>query len=308
MPVAGPGRGFGMSSFGLEVAGKYAGMVASAEGGFAVGNVVEEKLGPGQVAQKHIGRVSYDDITVTCGAGMSKDFYDYVQAMFTPKASVKDGSIKTVDFDHNVVSELDYFQGRITEIGFPELDASAKGVARLTVKISPEYTRLKKGSGKLPPPTGQSTASRQLNADNFRLTIAGLDCTHVNKIEALTVKQKVSLDTVGEQRSIRQDSSNLEVPNLVVTLSEATAQSFHDWHKSFVIDGDNGAAKEKQGTLEFLAADMKEALFTLTFHGLGIFRLSPDKAQAGNENIRRITAEMYCQSMDFAYGKGVVLG
>jgi len=308
MPVAGPGRGFGMSSFGLEVAGKYAGMVASAEGGFAVGNVVEEKLGPGQVAHKHIGRVSYDDITVTCGAGMSKDFYDYVQAMFTPKASVKDGSIKTVDFDHNVVSELDYFQGRITEIGFPELDASAKGVARLTVKISPEYTRLKKGSGKLPPPTGQSTASRQLNADNFRLTIAGLDCTHVNKIEALTVKQKVSLDTVGEQRSIRQDSSNLEVPNLVVTLSEATAQSFHDWHKSFVIDGDNGAAKEKQGTLEFLAADMKEALFTLTFHGLGIFRLSPDKAQAGNENIRRITAEMYCQSMDFAYGKGVVLG
>jgi hypothetical protein len=53
---------------------------------------------------------------------------------------------------------------------------------------------------------------------------------------------------------------------------------------------------------------MKEVLFTLTFHGLGIFRLSPDKPQPGNENIRRITAEMYCQSMDFAYGKGVVAG
>ena len=308
MPVAGPGRGFGMSGFALELGGKYAGMVASAEGGFAVGNVVEDKLGPGQVAHKHIGSVSYDDITVTCGAGMSKDFYDCVQAMFTPKASVKDGSIKTVDFDRNIVSELDFFQGRITEVGFPALDASAKGVARLTVKISPEYTRLKKGSGKLPPPTGQSTAARQLNADNFRLTIPGLDCTRVNKIEALTVKQKVSVDTTGEQRISKQDGGSLEVPNLVVTLSEATAQSFYDWHKSFVVDGDNGANKEKQGTLEFLAVDMKEVLFTLTFHGLGIFRLSPDKPQPGNENIRRITAEMYSQSMDFAYGKGVVAG
>lgn len=71
-----------------------------------------------------------------------------------------------------------------------------------------------------------------------------------------------------------------------------------------MIDGKNGKDQEKNGTLEYLTPDLKEALFELAFHGLGIFRLTPEKLEAGGENIRRVKAEMYCQSIDFKYGAG----
>ena len=40
-------------------------------------------------------------------------------------------------------------------------------------------------------------------------------------------------------------------------------------------------------------------LLTLNFAGLGIFKLTPEKVEAGSENIRRIKAEMYCESIEF---------
>ena len=42
-------------------------------------------------------------------------------------------------------------------------------------------------------------------------------------------------------------------------------------------------------------------LFSLTFKHLGVFKLTPDKVEAGSENIRRIKAEMYCEDMAFEY-------
>ena len=41
--------------------------------------------------------------------------------------------------------------------------------------------------------------------------------------------------------------------------------SCYKWHEDFVIKGNNGEDKEKGGTLEYLTADLKDVLFTLTF-------------------------------------------
>ena len=57
--------------------------------------------------------------------------------------------------------------------------------------------------------------------------------------------------------------------------------------------------------MEALATNgVKTVLFTLTFKNLGIFKLTPEKVEAGSENIRRVKAEMYCEDMSFAYGGG----
>jgi hypothetical protein len=39
----------------------------------------------------------------------------------------------------------------------------------------------------------------------------------------------------------------------------------------------------------------------LTFQHLGIFKLTPDKVESGNEQIRRVKAEMYCENITFDY-------
>jgi hypothetical protein len=289
----------------LELAGVSQGFVQSFEGGSAVGDVVVEKVGPDHIAHKHIAGVRFEDITVAVGTGMGKGLYEFVKTAFDPRYIRNDMAVKCTDFNQNVAWEMDVFHTLVTGVGFPELNAASKDVGRMTIKFSPEFTRMKPGSGKLSQSPGSKT--KQWITSNFRLTIPGLDCTRVSKVGALSLTVEAVTNAVGEQRDL-QGAGGMNVPNLLVTLVEQAAQTFTDWHNTFVIQGKNDQSQEKEGTLEILAADMKEVLFTLKFHGLGIFRLAADKYEAGVEQVRTVTAEMYCESMEFAYGPGVVGG
>ncbi len=302
MPVTTQGVG-NAQGYSLELAGVNQGFVKSFEGGSAVGDVVVEKVGPDHIAHKHLANVKYEDITVTVGTGMGKGLYEWVKAAFALRSVRYDMVVKRTDFNQNVTWEMDVFHALVTGVGIPELNAAAKNVGMLTITFSSEYTRVKAGSGKL----SQAPAKKPIQwiTSNFRLTIPGLDCTRVSKIGALSLTLQVATNAVGEQRDT-QATGGVNVPNLVVTLAEQAAQSFVDWQTTFLIEGKNSPAQEKDGTLEILGPDLKEVLFTLKFHGLGIFRLAADKYEAGTEQLRQVTAEMYCESMQFAYGPGAV--
>ena len=60
-----------------------------------------------------------------------------------------------------------------------------------------------------------------------------------------------------------------------------------------------GAVQEKSGTLEYLAADLKAVLFTLSFAGLGIYRLHRPRLQSGAETVARVTASLDCEQILF---------
>jgi len=138
---------------------------------------------------------------------------------------------------------------------------------------------------------------------NFKLHIDGLDgaCSRVNKIEAITVKQKVVENPVGELRDFQKEPAVLEIPNLVITFPESHSEEFYKWHEDFVIKGNNGDDKEKNGSLEFLTPNLSEVLFTITFKHLGVFKLTPEKVESASENLRRLKAEMYCEEMEFNF-------
>ncbi len=130
----------------------------------------------------------------------------------------------------------------------------------------------------------------------------------VNKIEAITIKQKVVENPGGDPRQV--EPAVLEFPNLIITLTEAEGRrvfpetnNFYGWHEDFVILGNNGRDQEKGGTLEYLAPDGRTELFTLTFFNLGIFKITPERAEAGGESIKRIKVEMYCEDIRFRYGR-----
>jgi phage tail-like protein len=296
--------------YGLELDGLFSGILESVEGGYASSDVVVHKVGADQIAHKHIASVKYEDITITCGAGMSKGFYELVKGTLDRKFTRHNGAIVEYDYNNKERSRLSFFNALATEISFPTLDASSKDAAKMTVKLTPEYTRMQTGGGSLNARQyviDQQVQKRWLPC-NFRLQIAGLDCTRVNRIEAITVKLKVVGNPVGELQDNQAEPAHLEMPNLVVTLSESASESakgFYDWHETFVIKGDNGKDQEKSGTLECFTPDLKEALFKLDLEHLGIFRLAPEKVETGRENIRHVQAEMYCEEIVFSYGTSI---
>ena len=304
MPLTSDKRAFVAGKYGFEMDGMMAGWLHSAEGGHANSDVVTEKLGPDHVMKKHIAGVKYDDVTVACGTGMSKGFYQWIKDSFDHKYSRKNGAIVAANYNYQEISRLTFFNALIAEVGFPALDASSKDAAKLTVKLTPETTRTTTSAGGGPSISGKygtdSKVQKKWLPSNFRLRIDGLEeaCSRVNKIEALVVKQKNVDHAVGEMRDYEKEPAYLEIPNLVVTFPESHGKGFMDWHEDFVIKGNNGDDREKNAQLTYLTPNLNEELFTITFKHLGVFKLTPDKVESGSESIRRLKAEMYCEEIE----------
>ncbi len=284
-------RAFVAGRFALELDESIAGFIQSSEGGDATAEVVEE-ASESCPAPKHLGKLRYEEVQISCGVGMSSAFYQWLQTVPSCDFTRKSGAILATDFNLKEVTRMAFTNALITEFAMPALDAASKDSALISVKFAPESTQRQKGSGQKVPSCG--TKLKKWLASNFRLTIDGLDCKKVNKVDAIVINQTAT----------SRESGRVEIPNLAVTLPESAAQSFFDWHQDFVINGNNGSESEKSGMLEYLTPNLAEVLFTIELHHLGIFKLAPEKVEAGSENVRRVRAEMYCEQMAFKFGTG----
>jgi hypothetical protein len=288
-------RSYGATKYGIELDGIQAGWLDSVDGGDATSDVVLDNL-----QRKHLAGVKYEDIVLTCGTGMSKSFYDWIKTTIEKGRVPKNGAIVAFDYNGRQVSRLEWSNGLITEVGFPACDASSKDAARITVKITPVATRMVSAQSAVG--SGMAMQKRWSPA-NFRAQISGCPtaCSHVSMIDAIVLKV-ASASNVGPTRSYQASGLRLEIPNLTLTIPESEAAELYKWHEDFVIKGgSSNAANEKSGTLEYLTPDMRSSLFTLSFAGLGIFRLAPEKMEVGAQAIPRVKAEMYCDSLGFAY-------
>lgn len=299
-------RSYTSGRYALELDHVSAGWIFSAEGGTRVGEVVQEKTGQDHIVRKHIAGLKHEDISISCGMGMSKEFYKWLHKTVNYHFHRANGAIHHCDFDGNILSSLEFHRGLISEIGLPALDSTSKDAAKLNLKVTPEWTRNHKGGGKVNPShyslgTGQQ---KLWSPANFRLRIDDLEhaCKKVSKVEALSIKQKNTENQLGELREFHKEPAALEIPNLVVTLPESHAHQFWEWEKDFLIMGNCSEDNEKTGTLEYLTPDLDDVLFSVTFKHLGLFKITRDKLEAHAEGIRRVKCEMYCEEMEFDFG------
>ena len=302
-------RTYGAATCWLELQGAPAGFLKSAEGGDATADVVTEEVDKDFVVRKHLGGVKHEDIKISFGTGMSSSLYDWISATMGRRDQVMNGAVVVADYNGKEISRLNFFNGTITEIGFPALDPDPKAQdpAYITLKIAPEYTRREAGTG-LKVDILAAVPKKWLPA-NFSLKIDGLDLSgvRVNEIDALTITRHITSLQVGVLRESEKEPGYLEIPNLAITLSEVGSEPLRKWYEDFVIKGNNGSDMAKNGTLEYLDSNLKAVLFTLTFRGLGIFKLTPEKYERSDKP-RRLRAEMYCEEIGFQYVASAVTG
>jgi len=291
-------RSYVAGNFYLNLDGQNCGFVKSASGGGATAEVVNEAAGPDYVVRKHLGQVKYEELVIDFGFSMKAPVYDWIAKSWDMNYQRKDGSIVGCDYKLDAKTEREFFHGLITETIFPTLDGSSKEPSCITLKIAPEYTRPKKPSGKAEGP-GPKAPQKVFLPSNFRLEIAGLDATKVNKIDSFSVRQMVTADDIGDARDYQKEPGKLDFPNLKITLSQVSAQGWFDWFEDFAIKGNCTEEKEKTGTLSFLSPNRQEVLASIELQNLGIFRLSEDAMKSNSDQIKRVTAELYCEKMKF---------
>jgi len=69
-----------------------------------------------------------------------------------------------------------------------------------------------------------------------------------------------------------------------------------------VINGNNGEAQQRHGTLEFISANLQGTLLSIALHNLGIFKLTPERSEVGADKVSRMSAALYCERMEFTFG------
>lgn len=274
----------------LELDGKPAGELRKLEGGAIVADVVKEKVGADHSFRLKSGSpVRFEDIVLTCGAGLSRTFYDWVEQATSGKYARKDGAVLVFNGDNKEISRLEWSGGLISDIEFPVLDAASKEPFSLTVKVRPEKARRGAEQGS----RSAVQATSNWLASSFLLTIDGLEeaCKQVLRIEPIAITWKVVREQIGQMRDYEQiELSSLEPGHLVVTLPESQAQGFYDWFQKLLV---KGPTQEKNGRLE-------SGAFSLQFGQLGIAKVSSPSKQPGAAMIRKTLVEMYYGSIKFS--------
>ena len=296
-------HGYNTGHFALEIDGVVVGWVTGVEGGNLTSDVVSEKLGDDNLLKKTTGKTKYQEISLKCGTGMSRQLYDWIKADCAGSHVRHSGAIISCDLLYKPTQRLEFTNGVLSELSFPTLDSASKDAAHMTVHISPERAVFKelKGQAALKSPMGPL---KKWLPSNFRVTLPGTDCTKVNKVESIVIRQKVVESSTGEVKGFEKGASVVE-PDLVITLAESSAADFYTWRQTTVVKG-NGAQGDKIGRVEFLDSSLQNVLFTLNFYHLGIFKIAAEKTGVGADAIKRAKAEMYCERIDFDFSSGAV--
>ena len=215
----------------LELEGTVCGWLWFAEGGSAAADVLEGLTGADGVIKKRLGPVRYEDIILSCGAGLGQPFDNWIKAWFGRQPARKSGAIVYLDATNREVSRLSFNKALITEVGLPALDAGMHEPAIMLVRLSPESTRrLRDSAGRaynLSPTRGPSW-----QMSNFRLNLDGLAETssRLIRIEELSVRSA--------------GAGSLTFSNLMITFPASAGQPMESWLEDFLIKGNNADAQE----------------------------------------------------------------
>jgi hypothetical protein len=130
-------------------------------------------------------------------------------------------------------------------------------------------------------------------------------CKHINKVDSISVKQKVKPFHFGTQRRPQIEPSTVEFGNITLYLAAAHAEPFIKWHHDYVVEGARDTTQEKAGHLTFIGPGKDQRkLFSIDLDHIGIFSLSIEKSEANADAVKRVKVELYVEEMKLKYGSG----
>jgi hypothetical protein len=270
-------------------------------GGSVIADVTSVTSAPDHFARKHIAETHNEDFEVQVGMGLSAGLFDWIAESWGAQPPAHDGAVLSADHQYTVVKERGFQGALIRETTFPSFDAGSKAAGYLTVRFTPRTLLHVTNPGSKLTFGGPKSKQKLWLASNFKLEIAGLDCSKVRRVAPFTVQRPIEVITQGGGGTTLE-AGPIDFPSLRVTFPTVSAQSWVAWHQSFVVDGDNGPASERAGSLTLLGPNMQE-LARIELNGLGIFRLTSDEGDdTGAEQVATMTADLYCEQMTLSAG------
>jgi len=303
-------RAYAAAHFALELDGKdLVGLFRSIEGGGVRADVMTYQTGAHYDRWRQLGKPKFEDIKLQVGMSMSAPFYVWLADFFKGIPTRKSGSIVAADFYYAERARRNFSGAMIKELAFPKLDGADKAPAYMSCTLAVEDIQFVKGGGaKLATPAGFDK-QKVWTSNNFRFRLDDYAdaCTRVTKVDSFTIKQNTAEYHAGGFKAAIKTPTAVEFPNIAFYVPEADAQPFFDHMSKRVGYGGKGNGEvrpgaQMHGQLECFD-NSEKTLFTLEFFGADILSVTPDRSDAGSEEIKQVKVEIYTERMQFNYAK-----
>lgn len=280
---------YGASNFVLELDGQTVGWLSSVEGGNASAKVIIEAPTASPLEKKHLANPHYQDLQLTLKGLPPKSLLSWIQEFLNNQQKLRSGAVIEVDLNGRQLSRLEFSNALLTQIELPGVDGSSKDPVQLALVIAPASSRQVAASGSLPQ---LSTKTPSLIASNFRFSLSGLEnaTKYAISLSPLRVSAVSTNPSIGGQRDYKA-VSRLSYQPLQLSLGQQALDPVQNWFTDFVVKGNNADDREKTATLEYLSADGKTVLMSLSLSGVGIVELNRDYGSG----VRRTTAQLYVE-------------
>lgn len=299
-------RTYAAAHFALELDGKKdVGLFRSIEGGGVKADVMTYQGGGHYDRWRSLGKQKFEDIKLQVGMSMSQPFYQWIETFFAGKAERKNGAIIAADFYYKERARREFKEALIKELTFPKLDASDKNAAYMSIGLAVEELVFKKGDQTKILQAQGMNAQKLWTACNFSFALDGFEqaCRRVTKIDSFTIKQNIVEYHAGGRQHPIKTPSQIDFPQISFYVPEADAQPFFDHFtkRALVPDREQrGHGPNRAGVIQTYD-NGGASLFTLEFYEAEIIAVTPDKADAGSEDIKQVKIDLFTEKMAFSY-------
>jgi hypothetical protein len=293
-------RSFTAGKFLFGFDGTPCGYLQKFDGGNAKVEVVNHNSGGLAYRPKNATIMSWDGLKCTTGAGMSKGLYEWIQQSFKLNCDYKNGYVQSLDFNHRVHRECQFFTALMTKCAFPKLSGDGKDATYLQLEFKPERVTWNNGGGQVVNAlTGD--AQKNYHVANWRFEMAGLPAKRVHSIEGLSWECKTVLDQCGDAREYTCHPVEAVVADIKVSFSSADAEAWAQKAYDFLVRGNCLAEHEMSASVTLMSPNFGQEIATVSLMRVGFKSFSTAQAREANaEGIERCTAELYIEAMDLA--------
>lgn len=208
--------------------------------------------------QREITSFVYTRLQFKLGLETGTPILNWVNASLKGTPFKKSGTLIELDDQRRAKSYLDFTDGHLNNFVIPGFDSLNTSTTAFTVDTAISKSVIRNGDMV---PVLLPAHPKPFIASNFRLKIDGLPTGRVRTIDPL---------------SFRPGAGGRFVPeDLVVTFQSVDVGPWRAWVNDFIVNGNHGPDKEKQGTIEILASDLAQVYATLTLKQIGILELEP---------------------------------
>lgn len=276
--------------------------IKSVEGGFAKANVTDESIGSDVYHIKHTSTREIEPVSVELGLSGCKSVLCWIQDSWNKKFNRRSGQLAHGDFNKYGQFEHEFIDALIMETAFPSLDGGSREPGYLKIKFLPEQVKSKLVQTARLFSEGAVKQKMWHNAA-FRMSLSGLDMTKTAKIDGFTIKQGVKAMHIGNTNYPELEPTKIEFPDLSVHIGLGYAAPLKAWYDQ-TIAGVRDTEVEKTGTIEYLAPDRSEVIFTVKLYEVGIRNFTVNRSEGLQDAIKRAKVDLYVGRMELVPGPG----